>query len=145
MAPQWLLPLHRLNSPQCVVRAAARSPCLQKAALTVATTSTLDSGDLTLNVAISNGGTVTATGVALTFTVPSEVTWSATTTAGTCSIDSASGAGTCTLGDLADGGSATVTITGTPTASFVFSGAVAAANVEAADCTSCDISEDITV
>ena len=68
---------------------------------------------LTYTVTVTNNGPSNATGVVLTDTLPTDVTFpSAVTTQGSCNY--ASGSVTCLLGDLGSGASATVTITVTP-------------------------------
>lgn len=68
---------------------------------------------LTYTVAVANSGPANATAVTLTDTLPSSVTFvSATSTQGTCV--EASGTVICSVGTLANGASATVTITVRP-------------------------------
>ncbi|MDQ8739411.1 DUF11 domain-containing protein [Paenibacillus sp. LHD-38] len=70
---------------------------------------------LTYTVTVNNNGPSTATGVTLTYTLPTGVTFiSATPSQGSCT--ETGGIVTCSLGTLANGASATVEIVVTPTA-----------------------------
>jgi uncharacterized repeat protein (TIGR01451 family) len=70
--------------------------------------------NLTYTITVDNNGPDTATGVTLSDTLPSNVTYvSATSTQGTCSKSGSTV--TCSIGTLANGASATVTIVVTPT------------------------------
>jgi len=70
--------------------------------------------NLTYTIVVSNNGPETGTGVTLTDTLPSSVTYvSATSTQGTCSRSGSTV--TCSIGTLSNGASATVTIVVTPT------------------------------
>jgi uncharacterized repeat protein (TIGR01451 family) len=69
--------------------------------------------NLTYTITVSNNGPETATGVILTDTLPSSVTYvSATSTLGSCS--ESGNTVTCNIGTLSNGASATVTIVVTP-------------------------------
>jgi uncharacterized repeat protein (TIGR01451 family) len=71
--------------------------------------------NLTYTIVVSNNGPETGTGVTLTDTLPSSVTYvSATSTQGTCTRSGSTV--TCNIGTLANGASTTVTIIVTPTA-----------------------------
>ncbi len=73
---------------------------------------------LTYTITVSNSGPLAATGVTATDTLPPAVTFaSSSASQGTCS---GTGTVTCNLGTINNGGSATVTIVVTPTASGTF-------------------------
>jgi uncharacterized repeat protein (TIGR01451 family)/CSLREA domain-containing protein len=77
-------------------------------------------GTLTYTITVNNGGPSTATNVTLADTLPASVTFgSATPSQGSCT--QSGGTVTCNLGSIADGGSATVTITVTPNAAGTIS------------------------
>ncbi len=76
--------------------------------------------NLTYTIAVRNNGPSTATGVTLTDTLPSGLTYvSSTPTQGSCS--QASGTVTCNLGNISNGSTATITIVVTPTATGTIS------------------------
>jgi uncharacterized repeat protein (TIGR01451 family) len=69
-------------------------------------------GSLTYTIVVANGSSAAARNVVLTDALPAGYTGLAVPSQGTCSGTSSV---VCNLGDIAGGGSATVTITGTPT------------------------------
>lgn len=72
---------------------------------------------LTYSITISNLGPQTATAASLSLALPASVNFqSATTSQGTCQTPAqgSTGAITCSLGDIANGGSAQISVTGTP-------------------------------
>ncbi len=76
----------------------------------------LGAGNVTYTLTVSNGGPNSATNVALTDTLPAGVTFVSVSPSGPVCTQAA-GTVTCDLGSLVSGGSVTVTIVVTPTAS----------------------------
>src|SRR3712207_760440 len=83
-------------------------------------------GTLTYTVGVTNNGPVNATGVTLTDTLPTGVTFvSATASQGSCS--QSGGTVTCTIGALNNRASATATIVVTPTTAGTLTNSVSPA------------------
>lgn len=154
LAKWW--PVHpKCPSAKTCARVALPAP-LQKPTptptLTVATSSdsiaVTTADEVVLTVTISNEGTVDVTGVTFKFTPPAEATWTIDPADPVCTLNGTSGEYTCDLGDLAQAAApATITITGTPAgaASFAIAGAVAATNVDPADCTNCNVNVAVDI
>ena len=114
--------------------------------VTTTGTSTAFGGDpLAYSVVVSNAGPDAADAVVLTDVLPSDLTGASfTTSAGTCSL--ASGTLTCRLGTLAAGGSVTVNIAGTLSATTAATSASNTASVTSStdDSTTADNSASVT-
>ena len=125
--------LYQARLHAAVARLAAGAPPGGTADLSIAMTDSPDpvqvGNNLTYALTVVNNGPATATGVTLTDTLPTGVTFgSVTSTQGSCSKSNSTI--TCTLGILTSGGKATVTIVVIPTTAGTITNTASVSGIE---------------